>query len=52
MLNAVKGVYDNGRIILLEEPPVNVKTNVIVTFLPEENNNELKEKQKIKLGRR
>lgn len=35
MLTAVKGVYDNGQIILEEKAPVNIKTEVIVTFLTE-----------------
>ncbi|GAB2700253.1 hypothetical protein GCM10027037_26250 [Mucilaginibacter koreensis] len=37
MLTAIKGVYDNGKIILDEKAPVEFKTEVIVTFLVEEN---------------
>jgi hypothetical protein len=33
MLHAVKGYFDNGRVILTEEAPVHSKTEVIVTFL-------------------
>lgn len=42
MLATIKGTYENGRIILAEEPPVKTKTDVIVTFLAgeaAENNN-------------
>jgi hypothetical protein len=37
MLTAIKGYYENGQIILREEPPVSEKTEVIITFLTEEN---------------
>ncbi|MBD0294268.1 MAG: DUF2281 domain-containing protein [Flavisolibacter sp.] len=37
MLTTIKGYYENGRIILKEEPPVTEKTEVIVTFLTEKN---------------
>jgi hypothetical protein len=36
MLTTIKGYYDNGQIVLEENPPVNTKTEVIVTFLTEE----------------
>ena len=36
MLTAIKGYYEEGRIILKEEAPVQSKTDVIVTFLTEE----------------
>jgi hypothetical protein len=37
MLTTVKGVYDNGKITLTEEPPIKEKkADVIVTFLPEQ----------------
>lgn len=39
MLTTVKDVYDNGKITLTEDPPVNeIKADVIVTFLPEQKN--------------
>jgi hypothetical protein len=39
MLTTVKGVYDNGKITLTEEPPIKEKkADVIVTFLPEQQN--------------
>ncbi len=37
MLTTIKGVYDDGKIILTEQAPVTTKTNVMVTFLTEEN---------------
>jgi hypothetical protein len=37
MLTTVKGYYDHGKIILHEHPEVQTKTEVIVTFLTEEN---------------
>ncbi len=33
MLTAIKGYYEKGQVILREVPPVNKKTEVIVTFL-------------------
>ncbi len=36
MLTTIKGVYDHGKIILSEEPPVKeIKSDVIITFLPQ-----------------
>ena len=36
MLTAVKGTYDHGQIVLHETPPVQERTEVIVTFLEKE----------------
>ncbi|WP_295647818.1 DUF2281 domain-containing protein [uncultured Mucilaginibacter sp.] len=36
MLTTIKGYYDHGKIVLQEQPPVDVKTEVMVTFLTEE----------------
>ncbi|HEY2583378.1 MAG TPA: DUF2281 domain-containing protein [Mucilaginibacter sp.] len=36
MLTTIKGYYDHGQIILEETPPVETKTEVMVTFLTEE----------------
>jgi hypothetical protein len=33
MLKAIKGYYEKGKIILQEDAPVKSKTDVIVTFL-------------------
>lgn len=36
MLTTVKGIYDNGKITLTEDPPIKEKkADVIITFLPE-----------------
>lgn len=36
MLTTVKGTYENGRIIWHETPPVQERTEVIITFLEKE----------------
>lgn len=36
MLTTIKGVYDQGHIFMKEEPPVNTKTEVIITFLTQD----------------
>lgn len=33
MLTAIKGYYEKGNIVLIEHPPIENKTEVIVTFL-------------------
>ncbi len=36
MLTTIKGIYDHGKIILTEDPPLReIKADVIITFLPE-----------------
>jgi hypothetical protein len=37
MLTTIKGYYDHGQIVLEETPPVKNKTEVMVTFLDEDN---------------
>jgi hypothetical protein len=37
MLKAIKGYYEKGQIIMMEEVPVQSKTDVIITFLTEDN---------------
>lgn len=37
MLAAIKGYYEKGKIILQEKAPVQTKTDVIITFLAENN---------------
>lgn len=37
MLTTIRGIYDQGKIVLIEEPPVKTKTDVMVTFLTGEN---------------
>lgn len=46
MLQVIKGIYENGKIILKEEPPVKTATQVLITFLTEENDNGLESKRK------
>ena len=36
MLTAIKGYYDNGKIVLQENAPVQTKTAVIITFLTDD----------------
>lgn len=40
MLTAVKGYYEGGQVFFKETPPVTERTEVIVTFLTEENKTE------------
>jgi len=35
MLAAIKGYYEKGKIVMKEKPPVQTKTDVIITFLTE-----------------
>ena len=35
MLITIKGIYENGKIILEEKPPFDHKIDVLVTFLEE-----------------
>ncbi|MCA0229980.1 MAG: DUF2281 domain-containing protein [Bacteroidetes bacterium] len=35
MLTSVRGIYENGEIVLLEKPDINKRTSVIVTFTEE-----------------
>ncbi|WP_299287220.1 hypothetical protein [uncultured Mucilaginibacter sp.] len=35
MLTTIKGIYDNGKIVLDEMPPTKNKSKVVVTFLEE-----------------
>jgi hypothetical protein len=37
MLAAIKGYYEKGKIVMKEKPPVKTKTDVIITFLTENN---------------
>lgn len=48
MLTTVKGYYEHGKVILQEEPPVTEKTEVIVTFLS--NNNDFSNRAKREPG--
>jgi len=37
MLATIKGYYEKGKIIMNEKPPVQKKTDVIITFLTKDN---------------
>jgi hypothetical protein len=41
----IQGYYEHGKIILKEEPPVTGKTEVMVTFLTEDVNDNRKTKR-------
>ena len=49
MLTTLKGIYDQGRITLSEDPPVKTKADVMVTFLTDDEK-AVAQKQKIILG--
>ncbi|WP_353717319.1 hypothetical protein [Dyadobacter sp. 676] len=36
MLTTVEGVYENGKVILKESPPVKTASKVLVTFMTED----------------
>lgn len=50
MLTTIKGIYEHGKIMLTEEPPVKTKADVMITFLPTEETKAPNRKQKITLG--
>lgn len=35
MYTTIKGLYDNGKIVLYEQPPIDAPTEVLVTFTKE-----------------
>ena len=41
MYTSIDGVYENGRLTLLESPPTHKKAKVIVTFIEEDQPSEL-----------
>jgi hypothetical protein len=45
MLTTVKGYYDKGKITLTEQPAIEEKTEVIVTFLARKVRSRLKKKR-------
>lgn len=49
MLTTIMGYYDNGHIVLVEQPPVHTKTEVIVTFLTEEKRPDKPKERKLGL---
>lgn len=49
MYTAIKAIYENGQILLQEEPPTTEKTNVIVMFIKEYPENNIHHKG-VKIG--
>ncbi len=47
MLTAISGTYENGQVPLDEQPPVQTKAKVVVTFLEEESASPSKPKDRI-----
>lgn len=45
MLTTIKGIYDNGKIVLEEMPPTKNKSKVVVTFLEEMQAPAIKKRQ-------
>ena len=45
MLTAIKGYYDKGKITLNEQPDIEEKTEVIVTFLAHKAKSRLRKKR-------
>lgn len=50
MYTAIKGIYENGKITLTEEPPVKSKVEVMITFLTGQESAEEGPKRRIKMG--
>ncbi len=48
MLTTIEGIYENGKVILKESPPVKKSSKVLVTFMG--NDNDTFAGQKRKLG--
>jgi len=42
MLTAIKGYYEKGKIVMNEKAPVDSKTDVIITFLTDDNKKGIK----------
>ncbi len=47
MLTTIKGIYNQGKIILNEEPPVQTITEVMVTFLTDKKVEIKQDKRKL-----
>jgi hypothetical protein len=50
MYTAIKGTYENGRVILEETPPTRQRTKVVVMFLAEEVNKPAANRKGVNLG--
>jgi hypothetical protein len=38
----IKGIYENGQVKLLETPPVNSTNKVLITFIEEDEENDMR----------
>ena len=50
MFTTIKWIFDHGQIILSEEPLVNTKSDVMITFLPPVEEKNVNANPKIVLG--
>jgi hypothetical protein len=50
MYTAIKGMYENGQVILQEPPPTRQRTKVVVMFLAEDDDTPAKERKGVRLG--
>lgn len=47
MLTTIEGIYENGKVILKESPPVKKNSKVLVTFMGDDNNTSAGQKRKL-----
>ena len=47
MLTTIEGIYENGKVILKESPPVEKNGKVLVTFMSDDNNAATGQKRKL-----
>ncbi|MBK1717166.1 hypothetical protein [Thiocystis violacea] len=50
MYTAVKGIYENGQVVLEEAPPTRRKTKVVVMFIGDEENGPASSSRGVRLG--
>ena len=49
MLTTINGIFENGKVILSENPPLKNKSKVLVTFIDEIDTNKINQKRVIGL---
>jgi hypothetical protein len=47
MLTTIEGIYENGKVILKELPPVKKNSKVLVTFMSDDSNATTSQKRKL-----
>jgi hypothetical protein len=47
MLTTIEGIYENGKVILKESPPMKRNSKVLVTFMSDDNNTPASQKRKL-----